>query len=558
MKRAYITFLFSLFLIISYAAKYPKEVDKSRKGVASILAYKNGKLLRSGTGVFVGEKGELFSSYSLFVGADSAVAIDPSGKVRNVERLLGANDIYDCIKVRVAWDKKISSLSITNKNYSIGESLYLLAYGTKKGGMIELLPIKNIVTVSGTPYYTFSFSMQERYLSAPVVNSEGELVALMQSAERNDTLNSYAISASFLEKMNITSLNFNSDIFKRIDIPCALPNNKKDALTCLHLHGLVHNEKYYMLLDDYLQMFPDSYEGYLLLAEKAIHFDKNISLAEMAWDKALQYSSTPDDVYYNKANVLSSYALSFENDSASFVSLNDSALVCYDRAIAISAEPLYIYRKGLLLRELKRFSEAFECFDALATTNMRSADIFALAATCKESLGDYDAAIAQLDSAITSFGSVPVGEMAGYLWNRGFLKHRMGRYREAVVDYNLFATLKEGELSAHFFYIREQAEFEAKMFQQAMNDINTAISLSPQEVSYLVEKGRLCYRVNMPDEAIEVLNRVIELNSEEPNAHYILACCMLLKGNRESAKEHLLKAKELQHPSAYKKLKEIE
>ena len=62
----------------------------------------------------------------------------------------------------------------------------------------------------------------------------------------------------------------------------------------------------------------------------------------------------------------------------------------------------------------------------------------------------------------------------------------------------------------------------------------------------------------MPDEAIEVLKKVVELNSEEPNAHYILACCMLLKGNREGAKEHLMKAKEFQHPSADKKLKEIE
>ncbi len=558
MKRVYISFLFLLLLLTVNAAKYPKGVEKSRKGVASILVYSKGKLLRSGTGVFVGEHGELFSSYSLFNGADSAVVIDPVGKVRNVERILGANDIYDCIKVRVAWDKKISSLSVTNRDYNTGETLYLLAYGAKKSGTVELLPIKEVVTVSGNPYYTFSFSMQERYLSAPVVNTEGELVALMQSAERNDSLNSYAISASFLEDMSITSLNFNSEIFRRIDIPCALPKSQKDALTCLHLRGLVQDKKYYTLLNDYVKMFPDSYEGYMMLAEKAISVDKNLTFAEEAWCRALECSSKSDDVYYNKANVLSSFATSFEFDSVRYLSLCDSALVCYDNAISVSTEPLYIYRKGLLLQHLSRFNEAFDCFDVLSSTNMRSADVFAMAANCKEALGEYDVAIALLDSAIATFGSVPVGEMADYLWSRGFLKHRLERYREAVADYNLFATLREGQLSAQFFYIREQAEFNAKMFRQAMNDIDTAISLSPQNVSYLVEKGRLCYRVNMPDDAIDTLNRALVLDSDEPNVHYILACCKLLKGDKDGAREALKRAKALQHPLAEGKLKEIE
>lgn len=62
--------LLSLFTSQLFAAKEPKGVVNARKSVASVLVYKDGVLLRSGIGAFVGSAGELLSSYSLFVDAD--------------------------------------------------------------------------------------------------------------------------------------------------------------------------------------------------------------------------------------------------------------------------------------------------------------------------------------------------------------------------------------------------------------------------------------------------------------------------------------------------------
>ena len=45
------------------------------------------------------------------------------------------------------------------------------------------------------------------------------------------------------------------------------------------------------------------------------------------------------------------------------------------------------------------------------------------------------------------------------------------------------------------------------MFQQAINDINKAIELDPQNVNYWVEKGGVCLRVNQTAEAVQALEK---------------------------------------------------
>lgn len=50
-----------------------------------------------------------------------------------------------------------------------------------------------------------------------------------------------------------------------------------------------------------------------------------------------------------------------------------------------------------------------------------------------------------------------------------------------------------GQVSAEFYLIRTQAEMQCRMFQQAINDINKAIELDPQNVNYWVEKEEYVY-----------------------------------------------------------------
>lgn len=554
MKFPKIFFLLLLLTIAAKAEKLPKAVQNSRNAVVSILTYKKDSLLRSGVGVFTGSKGEILSSYSLFVDADSAVAIDTKGVVRRVNRLLGANELYDCIKVGVTWDKKIEALPLSSASYDEGAELYLVSYGAKKSGTIDRLAVKSVDKVSGHPYYTFLFPMKERFLSAPVVDEKGELVALMQPTELRDTVKSYAVAAAFADAMSITPLNYNSREFSRIGLPCGLPASQKDALTCLHLQKLVYDDKFFALLDDYMAAYPDSYEGYLMLAEKRACHDRDMIAAEEAWATALKYSDKADDVYYNKANVLLTVAGNFAKDSVERKKIEEEALTHYDKALALSNEPLYMLNKANLLYNIKNYDAAFDCFTKLYRTNMASFDIFVYAAKCKELSGDYDTAIAQMDSAVSVLGSSYENTAVIAKAN---IYYMAGRYREAVATYNIFAQNNANELGDGFYFLREQAEFSARMYQQALDDINKAIELAPNNVEYLVEKGRLCYRVKLIDDAVEALQKAVAIAPQSSDAHYILALCHIFNNNQDEAKSHLLKAKELGHPAAEKKIEEL-
>ena len=141
--------------------------------------------------------------------------------------------------------------------------------------------------------------------------------------------------------------------------------------------------------------------------------------------------------------------------------------------------------------------------------------------------------------------------------NRGLVKNRAGRYREAVLDYNAYANLLNSRVNANFYYLREQAEYNGKMYRQALVDIDVALIMEPENVTFLLEKGRVCYRVNMIDEALPVLEKAVALAPENPDVYYLLARCQMIKGNKAAAKENLTKAHNLGHPSAAATLNEL-
>lgn len=559
-------FNFLLFILFAtsalFAAKEPKEVAAARKSVVSILVYKDGTLLRSGIGVFAGEKGDILSSYSLFLDADSAVCIDPAGKIRPIERVVGADDIYDCIRVRAAWDKKIQPLAIADGAAATGASLYMVSYGKKKSGVIEPLTVAEVSTVSGVSYYTFNNKMHENSLSAPVVDASGRLVALMQPVSAADSLQCYAVAVSLASNLSTTSLTYNSSLFSRIGISRALPATQKEALTTLYLlQGLAYSDKkeqFLTPLADYNRDYPQSYEGHLMLAEYYAIADSAFEKARDEWDTALRLAPNSDDVYYNISKVFVSAVARYARNDETAMAFVDCAIENIDKALSVKSEPLYIQHKAELLFAKGKYAEAFDCYVALSNTNMSSADVYAAASKCKEALGEIDEAIVQMDSAVATFGSLPVEAMAPYILNSAMLKHKAGRARAAVLDFNRYESLREGKLAAPFYYMREQAEYDAKMFRQALEDIERAISLAPEEPIYFIEKGRLCYRVKMVDEALAALERAATLLPESPDVHYLMGRCYMSKDDKVSAQTALLKAKEYGHPDADARLTELE
>ena len=112
-------------------AQAPKWVEKAKRAVFSVVTYdESDKILNTGNGFFVTEDGIALSDYSLFKGAQRAVVINSEGTQMPVEVIMGANDMYDVVKFRVA-----ISYHCRISNFTVGNSIirFSLCTSTPKG-----------------------------------------------------------------------------------------------------------------------------------------------------------------------------------------------------------------------------------------------------------------------------------------------------------------------------------------------------------------------------------------------------------------------------------------
>lgn len=555
MKKYILFFVASLLCMDMAAQKTPKAVEKARESMASVMTFRNGTLVGSGTAFFTGEKGEALSSYSLFMGADSAVVVDTKGKVHNVERVMGVNEMFNCIKFRVAYDKKIKPLALSSAPVTVGEPLYMLSYGIKKSGAIDAVEVQKTDSAYSYPYYTLGRPASSDFVSLPLVNGEGELVAVMQPSSQRDTLRCYAVGSGLASALVPKPINYGRGYYPSMGIRTALPSEKEAALSCLYMQAMIGDSvSYGKVLEDFMSAFPKCYEGYVSKAEYVAVYQRNIAAAEEAWNEALSLSKNDAEVYFNKAKVLSSILQSGDTLYAAMVS-HDNAFASIDKAIELDRQPLYVNYKADMLYSRGDYSSASELYEELAKGSMHTPDIFLKASQCQGALKNYDRSIELLDSAINCFGDTRQKEMAPYLLVRAVVKMTAQKYREAVFDYNEYEKIMSPNLNASFYYMRQQAELNGKMYQQALNDIENAIYLDPTNAMYYVEKGVLCYRVKLFDEGIRALESAGKLAPASPDIYYLSGLIYVQTGDKAKAKECFEKAVSLGHPQAADALK---
>ena len=102
-----------------------------------------------------------------------------------------------------------------------------------------------------------------------------------------------------------------------------------------------------------------------------------------------------------------------------------------------------------------------------------------------------------------------------------------------------------GQLTSNFYYEREQMEIKCRMYPAALNDIERAIKISPNEPVLYAELAALNYRVNQPDDAIIAAQQAIKLDETFPDPYRIIGVCLNQQGKTAEAKKHLQKAVEL-------------
>lgn len=551
-KTIAILFVFVMPFSVLLAQELPKWAENARKAVFSIVTYtKDGQILSTGNGFYIDEQGTGVSDYSLFKGAERAIIITANGKELPVKYMMGANDMYDVVKFKTDFDKKAEALQPATLPSSTGETVYLVPYSTQKSSKGQTGTIAKVDTIGEQQYYyTLTMQTTEKTVSCPIMNAAGQVVGMIQKNNDPESKESFAIGIRYLTDLTINALSVNDLALNSIGIKKGLPEDESQALVYLYMaSGVYDPNQYFDLLNDFISQYPNNMEGYLRRATYYINIgdDTHYALAVEDLKKMLDVAEKKDEAHYNIAKLIYSYQLNI-GDKKPYASWTfDYALNEINEALAITQEPIYYQLQGDIYFAMQKFTEAYTAYDKVNKSKLASAATFYSAAKAKELIEGTDKkeVIALMDSAI-AFYPKPYGkDAAPYLYERARIKSDMEDYRGAVTDYNDFYDAMLGQTSAEFHLIRSQAELNCRMYQQAINDINKAVELDPNNVTYWVEKGGIHIRVNQAAEAIQALTRAIKMDPENAPAYRMLGYAQIQNKEKDKGLANLQKAKDL-------------
>ena len=526
----------------------PSWVKKATKSVFTLKTFSaDGSLIASSNGFFTGPSGEAVSSFSPFKGASRAIIIDYQGKETEVVSILGANDIYDVARFRVA-NNKTQPLPFCMTAMPEGSTAWLLPYHETKTLLSG--PVRKAESFQQNyTYYTVALTSPEHTENCPLLNDEGEVIGMIQpSAVANDTL-SYAISALFADSLRITGIGFNDPALQLTSIRKELPDDLKEANVALYMVSTRNDSVAYQeLIEDMIRKFPNAPDGYTYRAQQHAT-DGDYAAADQDMAMAIKVSDAKDEARYSLARMIYSKEVYLPEPPYENWTL-DRALSEIRNAINDNPQPTYRQLEGNILFAQKNYPEAYDVFMSLTTTPLRNAETFFSAAKCQALMRDTTAMLSLLDSCVSTFSKPYLKEAAPYIWERASARRDAGKYREAIIDMNEYEKLMSANINDSFYYIRHQTDIQARLYQQALNDIREAIRINPKETLYYAEKASLEVRVGLFDDAEATAKECIALEPDNSDGYLFLGLAQCMKDNKTEGLANLRKAKELGDPQA--------
>ncbi len=549
MKTAKIIISIIMTMLCMESTAQPSAVKNAAKSVFYLETYgKDGNILATSHGVFVGEQGECISDLKPFLGAAKAVVTDAKGNKMEVTRMLGINDIYKMARFKVSG--KTVQAAISQSPSTAGSEAWLVSYGAKNP---QLTPatVKSVETFMGKySYYIFTFNAPDNTTACPYVYSSGQIIGLMQPSATNSDI--HATDAKFAQSLNVTGLTFSDATMQKIGIPAALPEDKNQALLALMVNeSNPDSVKLKALTNDFIAQFPTSVEGYSALAKIYANenkFDNAAKEMETAVDKV----ENKDEAHYDYSKLIYNKEL-YKGDIPYKPWNLDKALDEINKAQSINPQLQYRHLWAQITFSKGEYQKAYDTLMELTKSKYRNPELFYEASRCKQMLNaPSKEVIALLDSAINNTDTLQIRTAAEYFLARGGEYNKIDSFRQAVFDYTRYEILTGGQVSASFYYMREQAEVKGRLYKQALIDIAKAIILAPEEPTYYAEAASLQLKVNMTDEALKTASRCVEIAPEYSTGYILLGLAQINKGNKTEGLANLAKAKELGDEQAQK------
>ena len=535
--------------------KISKPVKNAHKATCSVTTYDaEGALLHTAQGFFVDE-GALLTSYDSFVGAVSAVTTDAAGITRPVQKVTGANELYGTLRASVATDKKLCTLNADSIVATEGGQFWLIPVASAKKEAPTRLTIDKIEKVAGNySYYTLSGpALLANPAGRPLVDDEGHVVAVMQTAAEGDSV-FYALDARFGTQLEVKGLTLNEPSYRKLVFPKALPAAIDQAQVWLFMAESQQDKvTFAQTVETFIEQFPQSPEGYLQRAAISIAAS-DCEHAEADFAQALEVGEKKDDGLYQIARQKANAAKADSTLTCEGWTL-DGAAETVQQAIDIDPLPVYYQLLGDIRFTAGDYPAACAAYTAICDRPEATAENFYNAAIACEQIPDStERALALMTRAVLAASGTDDEEQlrfdsAPYVYERALMQARHGANRAAVIDLNLYERLAGAPTDAQFYYIREQVEAASRMYQQALDDIDTAISLQALP-AFLLEKASLNIRVGRTDEAIPILELLVQSFPDDADCNRMLGFCHAVKGDTLKARPFLEHAAELGDTSA--------
>lgn len=535
----------------------PKWVEKAKRAVFSVITYdKDDKMLNSGNGFFVTEDGVALSDYTLFKGAKRAIIVNYEGEQMPVEAIMGADDMYDVVKFRVAiTGKNVPALALAQTPPAVGADVCLLPYSTQKSRTYTAGKVKAIDKVTDNySYYTLTLKLADKRVSCPLVTMEGEVFALAQKASGQDTATiCYGVDANYVMAQKITALSYSDAALKDIGIKKALPDTEEEALVFLFMaSSQLPADKYMTVLQDFINQYPDSPDGYMRRANQRILMSKDENSLDRVsddLDKALEVAQQKDDVYYGRAKLISAFVI--ENPDRIYADWSlDKAVAEIREAIKVRPLPIYTQTEGDILFAKGDYPAALEAYDEVNHSELVSPATFYTTAKIKEAMkAPSEEVLALLDSCVVRFSKPYTQEAAPYLFARAQAYMVANKPRQAVLDYDAYYDAVKGNVNDVFYYYREQAALKSRQYQRALDDMESAIALNPKDLTYRAELAVVNIRVGRNEEAVKVLQEALAIDASYAEAYRLMGIAQIQMKQKDAACASFAKAKELGDPN---------
>ena len=537
MKSVFLSLFFTCFALGAQAQS--ANVQKVLKSVFSLTTFKkDGSLLASGRGVFVGTNGEAVSTWAPFVGADSAIVIDANGNKHTVDVIYGASEVYDLCKFKV--NAITTPAPAAKTQMAVGARAWLVQYSTGRAQTSALKVKKAEPFMTDCYFYQYDGQPENIHVGCPVTNEKGEVMGLLQHSKLSGDYNS--VDVRFAETFKTTGLSVNEPILKQTTIRMALPDKQDQALLMLMLEaGQTSPSRYLRYVEDFIHKFPKSVEGYVSKAEFYLA-QNDFGKANATMQTALSMADKKDEAHYNLAKLI--YQKEIKQANMPYPQWNlDLALAETNKAYALNPLPLYRHLEAQIVYFKGEYAKAYEQFMALTKTNLRNGELFYEAAQCKQQLkAPFEEILTLLDSAVTAQDA---HLSAPYVLARGTALHGAQQYKKAMADYNRYDSLMLGRASHDFYYTRALCEVQLRQFQQALNDFAHAIVLNRAEPTYYAELTQLQLSVNQKEDAVATADLGLRIAPNYPDLYLIKGLALVNDNKKAEGLAALNKAKEL-------------